>query len=78
MQLEWPGNSPDINPIENLWAYLKTRIRKKTNLNVTVLIKNILSVWENEVEASYILILVHSMPKRIKMVIEAKDAAIKN
>ena len=21
--LEWPGNSPDISPIENVWALLK-------------------------------------------------------
>ena len=21
--LDWPGNSPDLNPIENLWAKMK-------------------------------------------------------
>ena len=26
--LDWPGNSPDINPIENLWAIIKSRIEK--------------------------------------------------
>jgi transposase len=26
--LNWPGNSPDMNPIENLWSMLKKRVGK--------------------------------------------------
>ena len=25
----WPGNSPDLSPIENLWAIMKARLRSK-------------------------------------------------
>jgi transposase len=26
---KWPGNSPDMNPIENVWHVLKSEVRKK-------------------------------------------------
>ncbi|KAI4292151.1 hypothetical protein PAPHI01_1425 [Pancytospora philotis] len=28
--LQWPSYSPDLNPIENVWAYIKDRIKKLT------------------------------------------------
>jgi transposase len=27
--LNWPGNSPDLNPIEHIWDLMKKRIKKK-------------------------------------------------
>ena len=42
--LEWLGNSPDFNPIENLWAITKLRLQKLNCTTMTKLIKAIIQV----------------------------------
>ncbi len=31
--LDWPANSPDLNPIENIWAIVKRKMRNKRPKN---------------------------------------------
>lgn len=69
--MNWPSQSPDLNPIENLWHYVDTKIRHKTYSNLNELYSAIETAWK-EVENDYILKLIESMPKRCAEVILQK------
>lgn len=47
--LPWPGNSPDLNLIENCWTYLKRKVYQRKN-TIAILKENIKDVWENDVD----------------------------
>lgn len=75
--LDWPGNSPDLNPIENLWAICKARLRKIDCTTKTKMIEAVIQVWYRDERISEnCQKLVESMPKRVKAVIEAKGGHI--
>ena len=70
-RLETPPQSPDLNPIEHLWQYLETQIRKRHISNKRDLQNALKEEWEN-IPPSYCADLVKSMPSRIQAVIAAK------
>ena len=47
--LEWPGQSPDMNPIENLWRLLKIKVAEKHAKSPDDLRGIIKTVWCTEV-----------------------------
>lgn len=75
--LPWPSQSPDLNPLENLWAYLKQRVGKRTKKpsNLAELFQVVLEEWHH-VPKRVLENLVESLPKRIEMVISRKGASI--
>jgi len=70
--LEWPGNSPDLDPIENFWTELKNRVAEKHPTSLLLLIKTIKSSWVLDMPTELCRNLIESMPRRIRAVLEAK------
>ena len=68
--LKWPGNSPDLNPIENLWSRLKKLVRKEKPGNKRQLIEAIIKSWFHVISTEDLGNLVDSMPRRIAAVIK--------
>lgn len=71
--LPWPGQSPDLNPIEHLWDELERRIRaKKENpKNLRELEMFLQECW-SQIESEVYQKLVNSMENRVKAVIKSR------
>ena len=67
----WPVQSPDLNPIENLWSILDTRLKYRKCSNEDELFKVLQDGWE-DFDLQILKNLVNSMSKRCQAVIDAK------
>ncbi len=74
--LDWPANSPDLNPIENLWGIVKRRVRDTRPNNADELKATVKETWAS-IPPQQCHKLITSMPRRIEAVIKAKGAPTK-
>jgi transposase len=75
--LDWPAQSPDLNPIENLWNIMKRRVAVKHPSNVDHLKEIIQQVWNETLSPDQCFKLATSMPRRIQAVLKNKGGHTK-
>lgn len=73
----WPGNSPDLNPLENLWSILKTKVAQHNPTSLQHLHEVIREVWCREIDPELCKRLVHNMPQRVREVLKNKGGPTK-
>ena len=71
--LQWPAQSPDLNPIETLWAIIKCQLNEYETppSGLLELWDHIEHIW-NEISPDTCRKLIESMPKRIEAVLKAR------
>jgi transposase len=71
--LDWPAQSPDLNPIEHLWSIVKRRLNQYDNppKGINQLWERVEEIW-NKISSETCKTLIESMPRRIKAVLDAK------
>ncbi|CAB1447842.1 unnamed protein product [Pleuronectes platessa] len=74
--LKWPSQSPDLNPIENIWQDLKIAVHRRSPSNLTELHLFCQEEWTN-LSISRCAKLVETYPKRLAAVIAAKGGSTK-
>ncbi|DAZ98244.1 TPA: LOW QUALITY PROTEIN: hypothetical protein N0F65_011712 [Lagenidium giganteum] len=71
-----PAQSPDLNPIENLWAHVKVQLYQRPATTKGELAERIKVIWY-DIDQQQVQTPVLSMPARIRAVIEARGGPTK-
>lgn len=74
--LEWPSQSPDLNPIEHVWNELGRKVGRQKHRNRAELLQHLREEWA-QISPAFISNLIQSMPQRCAAVKAAKGFSTK-
>ena len=77
--LDWPPYSPDLSPIENLWAIVKKKVHLVEIKTKVQLMNSVQSIWNDDPSISEACkSLIESMPHRTQACIDARGGPTKS
>jgi hypothetical protein len=74
---KWPPYSPDLNVIENMWAYMKAKLRRESICTKEQLRTRALQIWNSDESKALCGRLAASMKIRMQMCITNKGGYTK-
>ena len=71
--MDWPAQSPDLNPIEHLWDEVERRLRNSEEKPTSRedLYKKLFAIWD-KIDVGTVRNLIRTMPQWVADVIKAK------
>src|SRR5208282_2466904 len=69
--IDWPSNSPDANPVGNLWSIIKRRVEKRKSTNLQELNEVLHEEWD-KTDLATLNRLIGSMKSRCLALVESK------
>ena len=74
--LDWPSQSPDVNPIENIFGWLKYQLARSRPRTISELKAKLVNIWES-LSPKFLEPYWKSMPKRCQMLLDNQGNKIK-